>query len=100
MYEIERETGQPNVIHDWRSSNYLSFTYLPNSQTEFTTTSYYQPVLFNIGDYRLLNQTVFKIKATKRLLIVLNWNYQYDASPAPDVHHDTYTFSTGLEFDL
>jgi len=100
MYEIEKETDRPQAIHDWRSSNYLSFTFLPNKQTEFTSTTYYQPVLFNISDYRLLNQTLFKIKAGKKLSLVLNWNYQYDASPAAGVPTDTYNFSTGIQLDL
>lgn len=100
MYEIEKETGVAKEIHDWRISNYLSLSFLPNKQTELTTTTYYQPVLFDAGDYRLLNQTSFRIMASKKVAIVLNWNYQYDASPAPDVPTDTYNLSTGLEVAL
>ena len=100
MYEIEKETGKPQQIRDWRSSNYLSFTYLPNGQTEFTTTTYYQPVYFNGKDYRLLNQSTFKIKAGKHVSVNLNWTYLYDALPPAGVTKDTYNFSTGIELDL
>ncbi|MEO8768809.1 MAG: DUF481 domain-containing protein [Ferruginibacter sp.] len=100
MYEIEKETGNPNIIYDWRCSNYLSLSFMPNKQTEIITTTYYQPVLFSIGDYRLLNQTSIKLQAGKKISVVLNWNYQYDASPAKDVPTDTYNFSTGVELVL
>ncbi|HMI77681.1 MAG TPA: DUF481 domain-containing protein, partial [Ferruginibacter sp.] len=100
MFEIEKEKGNPQKIYDWRWSNYLSLTFLPNKQTEFTTTTYYQPVLFDIGDYRLLNQTMFKISASKRIAVVIRWNYSYDASPPAGVPTDTYSFSTGIEVDL
>ncbi len=100
MYEIDKEADKPNPVHDWRNSSYLSLTFLPNKQTEFTTTTYYQPVLFDIGDYRLLNQSTFKIAASKRIAVVINWNYQYDASPAPGVPTDTYNLSTGIEVSL
>ena len=100
MYEIEKESGKPGRTYDWRCSSYLSLTFLPNKQTELTTTTYYQPVLFDIGDYRLLNQSTFKIAASKRISVVINWNYQFDASPAAGVPTDTYNFSTGIEVGL
>jgi hypothetical protein len=100
MYEIEKETGNPHRISNWRSSSYVSISFLPNKQTELISTTYYQPVLFDAGDYRLLNQTSCKIKAGKKIAIALNWNYQYDALPAAGVKNETYNFSTGLQVEL
>ena len=97
MYEIEKETENTNLIHDWRCSNYLSLTILFNKQIAFISTTYYQPVLFDIGDYRLLNQSSFNIQANKKIAVALKWNYQYDASPPAGVPSDTYNFSTGVE---
>ncbi|MEP7237160.1 MAG: DUF481 domain-containing protein [Ferruginibacter sp.] len=97
MYEIEKELANANLIHDWRCSNYLSITIVFNKQTEFISTTYYQPVLFDIGDYRLLNQSSFKVKASKKIAVAIKWNYQYDASPPLGVPTDTYTLSTGIE---
>ena len=100
MYEIEKETGVSKNTHHWRCSNYLSFTIIPNKQTELTTTTYYQPVMFDAGDYRLLNQSTYKIKAGKKISVVIMYNYQYDASPAAGITRETYTFGTGLQVDL
>jgi Protein of unknown function, DUF481 len=100
MYEIEKETGVSQHITNWRCSNYLSFTFIPNKQTELTTTTYYQPVMFDAGDYRLLNQSTCKIKAGKKIAVVIRYNYQYDASPAAGITRETYTFGTGIDVDL
>lgn len=100
MYEIEKETGNPKRIHDWRLSSYVSLTFTPNKQTEFTSTTYYQPVLFDLEDYRLLNQSVFKISASKRVAVVIRLNYQYDGSPPVAVPKDTYSFSSGMEVNF
>ncbi|MCW3117662.1 MAG: hypothetical protein JWM28_1744, partial [Chitinophagaceae bacterium] len=81
-YEIQKETGVPQERRDWRSSDYLSLTFSPDERTEFITTTYYQPVFNNISDYRLLSQTMFKIKAGKKISVNLNWTYQFDARPA------------------
>ena len=100
MYEVEKETCVAGNITNWRCSNYLSFTFIPNKQTELTTTTYYQPVMFDAGDYRLLNQTTCKIKAGKKVAVAINFNYQYDASPAAGVTKETYTFGTGVDVSL
>ncbi|MFM6925421.1 MAG: DUF481 domain-containing protein [Ferruginibacter sp.] len=100
MYEIEKETGVRQNITDWRCSNYLSFTIIPNKQTELTTTTYYQPVMFDAGDYRLLNQSSCKVKAGKKISVVIRYNYQFDASPAAGINRETYTFGTGIDVSL
>ncbi len=100
MYEIEKEANAAHQTHNWRCSNYLSFTFIPNKQTELTTTTYYQPVMFDAGDYRLLNQTTCKIKAGKKIAVVIRYNYQFDTSPASGVTRETYTFGTGIDVDL
>ncbi len=97
MFEIEQELENPQQVRDWRCSNYLSLTILFNKQTEFISTTYYQPVLFDIGDYRLFNQSSFNIKASKTISVAIKWNYQYDASPPAGVPADTYNLSTGIE---
>jgi hypothetical protein len=100
MYEVEQETGVSKHITNWRCSNYLSLTFIPNKQTELTTTTYYQPVMFDAGDYRLLNQTTCKIKAGKKVAVVIRYNYQFDAYPAAGINRETYTLGTGVDVSL
>lgn len=100
MHETDKETNNPGIINQWRNSSYLSLTFLPNERIELTTTTYYQPVLFDIADYRLLNNINFRIKASNKLAVNITWNYQFDSTPAIGITKNTYTFNTGLELDL
>ncbi len=100
MYETEKEQGKMQKINDWRSSNYCSFTFFPNEQTVFITTTYYQPVFVRFKDYRLLNESSFKIKANKKIAVTINWSYQFDSTPADQVQQSTYNLSTGVELSL
>ncbi|CAN5447581.1 hypothetical protein BH11BAC3_BH11BAC3_17200 [soil metagenome] len=100
MYETEKEQGKTAKINDWRNSSYCSFTYFPNEQTVFITTTYYQPVFVRFKDYRVLNESSFKIKANKKIAVTINWSYQFDSSPADQVQQSTYSLSTGIELGL
>ena len=100
MFEIEKQTDKNEEIRDWRSSDYISISFSPNTQAEFIATTYYQPLFRDFSDYRLLSQCIVKVRAGNHFFINLNWNYQFDSRPAADVPEDTYAFSTGLEYIL
>jgi hypothetical protein len=101
MYERERERTKPPVLHkDLRSSSYVSFTITPNANIEIICTSFYQPLIKKIGDYRILNQASLKVKASKRFALSLKWNYLYDRFPAGTAPKTTYSFATGGDFNF
>jgi hypothetical protein len=99
MYEQEKEITKPIVTHyNWRSSSYVSFSYVPNEHTELINTVFYQPLFTDISDYRLLEQFKFSVKAGKRLALAVNANYLFDNFPVAGVPDINYTFSTGIEY--
>jgi len=101
MFENEKEKSTPVILHnDWRNSSYISFTFLPNEQTELVSTSFYQPLINRINDYRLLNQTKLIVKAGKRLSVSVNYNYLFDNNPASGTPKTNYSFSTGFDYDF
>jgi hypothetical protein len=99
MYEYEREAVKPPVIHkDVRSSNYFSFTYMPSSIFNLVFTTFYQPLFSNFSDYRIFNETILNIKATKHFSIITAFNYLYDAFPVQGVPKVNYTISNGFSY--
>jgi hypothetical protein len=101
MYEREKEKTDPVVRHsDIRNSSYASFTITPSPHIEIISTTFYQPLFKNFGDYRWLNQSVFKLRATKHLSMYLRWNYLYDRFPAGTAPRTTYNLSSGIEYDF
>jgi hypothetical protein len=101
MHEYERELDVFKTIHnDIRSSSYISFSYMPNENTELINTFFYQPLFNYINDYRILDQLKFSVKAGKKLALTFNLNYLYDNKPASGVPLINYTISTGLEYNF
>jgi hypothetical protein len=101
MFETEKEKTSPAIIHnDWRNSNYISFTWTPRDNVELISTTYFQPLLKKFNDYRLLNQAVFKVKASPHFALSVKWNYLHDRFPAGVAPRTTYSFSTGVDYDF
>ncbi len=101
MYEQEQESGSlPQLHKDLRNSNYVSFSFTPNKMLEIVSTSFFQPLLKEWNDYRILNQISVKAKAGKHLGLKLNWNYLNDAFPAKGIPSVNYSLSTGMEYDF
>ena len=99
MYEYEREAVKPVIIHkDIRNSNYVSISYMPSSLINLVTTTFYQPLFSNFSDYRIFNETILNIKATKHFSILTAFNYLYDAFPLEGVPHVNYTISNGFSY--
>lgn len=98
MYEHEIDK-KPRVIHnDMRSDNYITLTFNPNSIFDVTSTTFYQPLYRQFSDFRILNQIVFNIKATKHFTISTNWDYSYDAFPAVGTPNINFTITNGFSY--
>lgn len=98
MYEHEVDKN-PKVIHnDMRGDNYVSFTFKPNEIFDVTSTTFYQPLFRQFNDFRVLNQIVFNIKATKHFSIATNWDYSYDAFPAAGTPNVNFTITNGFSY--
>lgn len=100
MYEREDETGSDVVQNNARNSSYVSFTITPNKQVEIVSTSFFQPLLNNWNDYRLLNQVTIRVKAGKKLGLAVKWNYLNDSRPVAGVPSVNYSLSTGLDYQF
>jgi hypothetical protein len=101
MYEREKEKTSPVIKHsDVRNSSYVSFTFLPKDNIELISTTYFQPLLKQFSDYRILNQIAFGIKASPHFSLELKWNYLHDRFPAGSAPRTTYFFATGLKYEL
>ena len=101
MYERENERTNPAIMHnDLRNSSYLSFTWLPKENLELISTTYFQPLLKKLSDYRVLNQVAFNLKATPHFGLSVKWNYLHDRFPAGSAPRTTYHFETGVTYEL
>ena len=100
MYERESETMFDVIQNNARSSSYVSFTITPNKQVEVISTSFFQPLLRDWNNYRVLNQISIRVKAAKKLGMMLKWNYLNDSRPVTGVPSVNYSLSTGFDYEF
>lgn len=101
MYERERENTKPTVLHnDIRSSSYISFTITPQKEIEIISTTYYQPLIKKISDWRVLNQATVKLKFGKHFRFSLLWDYLHDRYPAGTAPKTTYSLKSGVDYEF
>lgn len=88
MFEILRERDQENnpirMIEN-RSSSYMSLSVFPQEHIALISTTYFQPRLDDMLDYRLTNVTEFRVKVTKLLTLGITYRLSLDTSPAPGI---------------
>lgn len=101
MYEHEKERSTPSVIHNnLRNSSYVSFNIIPAPNIEIISTTFYQPLLKQLSDSRIFNQSAFKVKTGKHVGFAFLWNYLHDRFPAGDAPKTTYDFSMGVNYEF
>jgi hypothetical protein len=99
MYEYEK--ASPTIVNrveeDLRGSAYLSFSLYPIESVSVISTSYYQPKLKAISDYRFSSTTSLLIKIYEDLSFKTNFKYFYDAVPvSSDIPKTQYELTNGL----
>lgn len=101
MYEREKGTLKSvPTENNVRLSSYLSFTIIPSNIVELISTTYFQPLLDDWADRRILNQAVMKIKAGKRLGIRIDWDYLNDSQPVIGKPSENYRLGMGFSYEL
>jgi Protein of unknown function, DUF481 len=81
MYDYERTTNDV-LSRGSRNSTYASFTiHVPAIKMEMTGTTYYQPLLQNFKDYRILSENRLAFNITKKFKVQTSFRYYFDSRP-------------------
>ncbi len=99
FYEYEEIQPNNEFHRDFRWSSYLSW-FMSFKHFSFTGTTYYQPLLNEIRDYRFSGQYAFNMHILKNLRFKTELNTFYDSRPPEGVPPSTTTFLVGLGYDF
>ena len=98
MREYE-ETALPFTVNNTnRLSAYATFTWGITPNVEFSSTTFYQPDLENLLDYRLAGDGAFEIGITKKLSFKLNYNFLFDTRQPPGIPDFIYSVRNGISY--
>lgn len=93
--------SEPFTNSSWhRSSNYISTTFRPGKKVLLVQTTYWQPVIGYIRNYRFSSDWLLKIELTKKLSFTLDYEYSIDKNLPPGAPNETYLWRNGLSWQL
>ena len=98
--DITAGSSEKNKESIWRGNIYLLLDKKLNESAKTYSTTYLQPDLFLINDYRLLEVVGIKIAINKSLSLNLNLELTYDSRPPLSVKNTDLNYVTGFEYSF
>ncbi len=99
MFEYQESVDKTIIERNHRTSSYLSFT-LDIGKIELSNTTYYQPNMKDLKDYRISSQSDLLFEIFEDLNFKTGFTYRYDTRPFPGVPEVTYYLTNGLLFEF
>lgn len=98
MYEYEKASDleTDRINKDVRGSTYFSFSLYPTETLGIISTSYYQPRLDKLKDFRLSSTTSILLKIWEHLAFKTTFIYNFDAYPVVTIPKSQYELTNGL----
>ncbi len=96
MYEYDDITNESQKIYEQRLSSYITFTFHFFKSIDISSTTFYQPNLGYINDYRIANDTGLEIFINKHLNYKTSFNLLYDTKQPIGVPELVYVLKNGL----
>jgi len=100
MFEHEVLLEDSKNYYKHRLSGYLSYNQKINSHINFSNILYFQPVVNDFSDNRVMLQSSLKFKLTKIIGFSVNFNLLNNSNPPPGVKNTVYSIRNGLEVRL
>ena len=99
MYEHEKIKDNLEPISNiFRFSTYFSFSVYLDGNLSWIGTTYYQPAVKNMNDYRIATQTSLTYSFSKRLAFSTKFSLNYDAKPVIGIPKTDYNLSSGIVY--
>ena len=99
MFEYQESVDKSIIERNHRTSSYLSFT-VDVGKIELINTTYFQPNMKNLKDYRVSSQSDLLFEIFENLDFKTGFTYRYDTRPFPGVPQVTFYLSNGLVFEF
>jgi putative salt-induced outer membrane protein YdiY len=78
----------------------LVFAYNITNSTTLVNTTYYQPYIKELGDYRVLNETNLLIEINDWLSFNVDLEYRYDSDPPTVLTNTDFNTNCGIVIEL
>ena len=97
--QIIREWEKTDTYHqNFRSSNYLSIFWQINKTLRFISTTYFQPLVDDLDNYRISHESGLLVPISAKFNIEVSYELLYDTHAPEGVPRTMYSFNTGMVY--
>ncbi|MGZ3918733.1 MAG: DUF481 domain-containing protein [Bacteroidia bacterium] len=97
MYEFQTQNNDSSVQYNNRLSAYVTLS-IAYKKIEFTSTTFYQPNMADLNNYRIANDSSFELGINKSLNFKVGFNLLYDTRQPIGIPDLTYILKNGLTY--
>ena len=97
FYEIEQLTTD-KINYGFRLSSYLQLNFDISKKIQFFTTTYLQPSINHLSDFKFSTESQLNFKISKNLSFTNTLEATYDSYPASDVKELSYGLRNGIKY--
>jgi putative salt-induced outer membrane protein YdiY len=97
FYSTEELSGD-GTENRWRANLYLVWKHALGTHTHFATTTYCQPAVNDVTDYRLSEEAGLTVSMTRTLDLAVTLNVYHDSQPPAGVKQTDVSFTTGIKY--
>lgn len=81
-----------------RVNLYFTYQYKIKKNINFLSTTYYQPVLDDLSDYRALEQLSFEFNLSQELLYFMTIDFNFDSKPFSGLEKSDTSYKSGIKY--
>lgn len=85
---------------DIRSTNYLTFLFSNKKKFKLVSTSYFQPLISNPGDFRINAEFAIIFSSSKNLNFKNSIHFIYDSNPPSNIENEQTSIMFFLQYEL
>lgn len=101
MYEYEEASNNTiPILKDFRGSTYFSCSLYPLEHLSIVSTTYYQPMLKQLSDFRISNETSIAFKILENLALKTTFIYNFDTDPILNIPRTQYELTNGIIYSF
>lgn len=99
-YNLPATSNHPATVKDFRFSSYLSLSYSISDNAKFLSTSYYQPLLKDFSDTKLITENSLETKIDDSFKLIMRFSARFDNFPPDGRKKLDTTTKVGITYDF
>jgi len=99
-YEVDKSSLHSETTELFRFSSYITFLICLNDNFSILSTTYLQPAINNLNDFRVLSDNGLNFRLGKNIDLTITINLMYDSEPADGVENFDLINKLGISFNF